>query len=72
MRCSTRLLVTHQLQFLPQCDRIIVIKEGKIEADGTWKEVEDLEILKSVQKEHHAAAVGTLSEEWDSSLMLSS
>ena len=72
MRCSTRLLVTHQLQFLVQCDRIIVMNEGRIEADGTWKEVEGLEILKAIQKEHHAAAVRTLSEEWDSSLMLSS
>ena len=59
MRKSTRLLVTHQLQFLPKCDRIIVMNEGRIEADGTWKKVEKLEILRAIQNEHHAAAVKT-------------
>ena len=34
LRGKTRILVTHQLQYLPSVDRIIVFKDGRIEADG--------------------------------------
>ncbi|KAA0175458.1 hypothetical protein FNF27_03158 [Cafeteria roenbergensis] len=36
---STRLLVTHQLQFLPQVDRILVMRHGRIAHDGTYEEL---------------------------------
>lgn len=34
LRGKTRILATHQLQFLRNVDRIIVLKDGEIEADG--------------------------------------
>ena len=50
MKNSTRLLVTHQRQFLPLCDRIVLMNEGRIEVLGTWKEVEAHPILKVVEQ----------------------
>lgn len=38
-RGSTRVLVTHQRQFLPQCDRVLVMRGGRVAALGTWAEV---------------------------------
>ncbi|KZC06945.1 Multidrug resistance-associated protein 4 [Dufourea novaeangliae] len=39
LRGKTRILVTHQLQYLRNVDRIIVLKDGKIEAEGTYDEL---------------------------------
>ncbi len=36
---TTRLLVTHQLQFLPFVDRIIVLSNGSVTNFGTFKEL---------------------------------
>ena len=36
---KTRVLVTHGVTFLPECDKIIVIKEGKVSESGTYKEL---------------------------------
>ena len=38
---KTRLLVTHGLTYLPQTDRIIVMKDGKISETGTYTELLD-------------------------------
>ncbi|KAJ3116045.1 hypothetical protein HK100_001174, partial [Physocladia obscura] len=35
----TRILVTHQLHFLPQCDKVIVMKDGYIAEQGTYQEL---------------------------------
>lgn len=34
LKGKTRILVTHQLQYLQAVDRIIVLKDGAIEAEG--------------------------------------
>lgn len=34
---KTILLVTHQLQYLPQCDSIVVMSDGKIAAQGSFQ-----------------------------------
>ncbi|KAJ8933696.1 hypothetical protein NQ314_013862 [Rhamnusium bicolor] len=39
LKGTTRILVTHQLQYLKKADLIIVINEGKIEAQGTFAEL---------------------------------
>ncbi|DBA75192.1 TPA: hypothetical protein ACH3X1_010497 [Trebouxia sp. C0004] len=39
MQGSTRLLVTHQRHFLPQCDRILVLKDGCERALGTYSQL---------------------------------
>ena len=36
---KTRLLVTNQLHFLPQVDRIILVSDGTITEQGTYKEL---------------------------------
>ncbi|KAJ3031489.1 UNVERIFIED_CONTAM: hypothetical protein HDU68_003429 [Siphonaria sp. JEL0065] len=35
----TRILVTHQLHFLPQCDKIVVMKDGEISEQGPYQEL---------------------------------
>ncbi|CAH1105116.1 unnamed protein product [Psylliodes chrysocephalus] len=39
LRGKTRILVTHQLQYLKKANLIVVINEGKIEAQGTFDEL---------------------------------
>eukprot|EP00210_Caulerpa_lentillifera_P007441 g7111.t1 len=46
MRNSTRLLVTHQRQFLSFCDRIILMDDGRIECIDTWDHLQNHEQLK--------------------------
>ena len=41
LRSKTRLLVTHATQFLPRCDRIILLSKGKIVDQGTYQAVYD-------------------------------
>jgi len=36
---TTRLLVTHQRQFLPRCDRVLVLRAGRVLALGTWEQL---------------------------------
>ncbi|CAL8104322.1 unnamed protein product [Orchesella dallaii] len=36
-----RILVTHQLQYLPQADHILVLQNGKVAAQGTYGELSD-------------------------------
>ncbi|KAH1024384.1 hypothetical protein HUJ05_003874 [Dendroctonus ponderosae] len=43
LRGKTRILVTHQLQYLKKADLIIVLNEGKIEAMGTFAELSNTE-----------------------------
>ncbi|KAF7996691.1 hypothetical protein HCN44_002337 [Aphidius gifuensis] len=39
LKGKTRILVTHQIQFLQNVDKIIVMKEGKIEAEGSYDDL---------------------------------
>ena len=38
---QVRILVTHGLGFLPQCDRIVVMDDGKITESGAYSELMD-------------------------------
>ncbi|KAF5269301.1 hypothetical protein FQR65_LT02602 [Abscondita terminalis] len=40
LKNKTVILVTHQLQYLQQVDRILVLESGKIKADGTFEELQ--------------------------------
>ncbi|XP_012339261.1 probable multidrug resistance-associated protein lethal(2)03659 [Apis florea] len=39
LKGKTRILVTHQLQYLQTVDRIIVLKDGAIEAEGSYEKL---------------------------------
>lgn len=39
LKGKTRILATHQLQVLSQCDRIVIMQNGKIDALGTFDEL---------------------------------
>ncbi|KAJ3026911.1 UNVERIFIED_CONTAM: hypothetical protein HDU68_004835 [Siphonaria sp. JEL0065] len=39
LKSKTRLLVTHQLHFVPQCDLVVTMKDGKISEFGTYKDL---------------------------------
>lgn len=46
------MLVTHALDFLHLCDRIVVIKNGKIAANGTYEELAADEHVSEIVKIH--------------------
>lgn len=51
---NTRLLVTHQRQFLPYCDRILVLKHGTQKALGTYSQLADSALTELTQLEEEA------------------
>ncbi|XP_014488634.1 PREDICTED: probable multidrug resistance-associated protein lethal(2)03659 isoform X2 [Dinoponera quadriceps] len=56
LKGKTRILVTHQLQYLPMADQIIVMNNGGIEQMGTFSELQAMgldfmELLKTVDAE---------------------
>ncbi|KAK9869554.1 hypothetical protein WA026_003307 [Henosepilachna vigintioctopunctata] len=61
LRGKTRVLVTHQLQYLKKADTIIVFNKGRIEAQGTFHELSqsNLDLSKllseSSENQEHAA-----------------
>ncbi|CAH1981029.1 unnamed protein product [Acanthoscelides obtectus] len=52
LKGKTRVLVTHQVQFLREADAIIVINNGKIEKTGTFAELSEQELNCLKQEEH--------------------
>ncbi|KAI4297480.1 hypothetical protein L6164_037369 [Bauhinia variegata] len=45
LRGKTRVLVTNQLHFLPQVDKIILVSEGMIKEQGTFEELSESGVL---------------------------
>ena len=41
MKC-TRIVIAHRLSTIKECDRIIVLHQGKIVEDGTYEELNNL------------------------------
>uniref|UniRef100_A0A131YTN7 ATP-binding cassette, subfamily C (CFTR/MRP), member 1 n=1 Tax=Rhipicephalus appendiculatus TaxID=34631 RepID=A0A131YTN7_RHIAP len=39
LKDKTRLLVTHGISYLPQMDRVIVLRDGRVEEQGTYQEL---------------------------------
>lgn len=50
---KTRVLVTHSVDFLHLCDRIIVMKNGRIVSLGTYEDLKSSDHLASVLKIHN-------------------
>ena len=47
---KTRIIVTHSLQYLQHMDRILYMKNGKIQWDGTYKEILNQEFFINMKK----------------------
>jgi len=47
----TMVLVTNALQFLPQCDRVVVLSGGTVAADGTYDEVAATAVFQALTTE---------------------
>ncbi|XP_068447107.1 ATP-binding cassette sub-family C member 4-like [Clinocottus analis] len=60
LKNKSRILVTHQLQYLKAADQIVVLKEGHIMAQGTYTELEssgvDIESLQMTEDEQRQCA----------------
>ena len=54
LKDKTRILVTHAVDFVHLADKIVIMKEGKIEAQGTPKELVDHPYLLQIQEIHQA------------------
>ncbi|XP_044496374.1 ABC transporter C family member 12-like isoform X2 [Mangifera indica] len=61
LRGKTRILVTNQLHFLPQVDRIILVSEGVIKEEGTFEELSKHGQLFQKLMENS----GKMEENWD-------
>ncbi|XP_025162191.1 multidrug resistance-associated protein 4 isoform X2 [Harpegnathos saltator] len=53
LRDKTRILVTHQLQYLKQCDYVIILNNGQIENEGTFRELQEnhVKFLETLRRE---------------------
>ncbi|EFX68457.1 ATP-binding cassette, sub-family C, member 4 [Daphnia pulex] len=53
LRDKIRVLVTHQLQYLKDVDQILILKAGRVEAMGSYKEISNsgLDIAKTIEDE---------------------
>ncbi|XP_017337542.1 multidrug resistance-associated protein 4 isoform X1 [Ictalurus punctatus] len=65
LKKKTRILVTHQLQYLKAADHILVLKEGHIVVQGTYKEllrsgVDFTSLLKKDEEEDQTLRTGTI------------
>jgi ABC-type multidrug transport system ATPase subunit len=53
LKDKTVILVTHQLQYLHNIDEIVVLSNGKIEASGTFSELEEMQITNLLHVDNH-------------------
>jgi len=49
---KTRILVTHAIDFVHLADRVVIMKKGKITAQGTYEELQDNDYMKEVMDIH--------------------
>lgn len=56
LRKHTRILVTHQTQFLPQTDCVVLLEQGRVAAQGTYQELVETNKINPIEIEatnHH-------------------
>jgi len=53
LKTKTRILATHALDFLQEADRIIFLKNGKVEVQGTYDEVSENPNIKEILAIHN-------------------
>lgn len=59
---KTRVLVTHAIDFLHICDKIVIMDEGMINACGTFEELKNNEILSNIMATHDYTKQMTLEQ----------
>lgn len=52
LKGKTRILTTHQLQFLKQADLVVIMNNGQIQKVGTFNELSEDELRQLKQEEH--------------------
>jgi ABC-type sulfate/molybdate transport systems ATPase subunit len=52
MKDSTRILVTHAVEFIHLADNVIILKEGKVEAQGTYEQLKEHAYMLEIQEIH--------------------
>ena len=57
---KTRILVTHAIDFIHLCDKIVMMKDGRISAQGNLRELADNEQLKEILSAYNAQKEATL------------
>ena len=45
---KTRILITHSVDFLPVADRVILVNDGQIILDGSYKDVKNDDYIKAL------------------------
>lgn len=45
LKGTTRVLVTHGITYLPQVDHIVVMKDGEISEEGTYRELLEKKVI---------------------------
>jgi ABC-type multidrug transport system fused ATPase/permease subunit len=58
MKGKTRILVTHQLHFLPKVDYVILMKEGKIAEQGTYQDLLNIDGEFSTMMKSYGGVIG--------------
>ena len=53
MRGKTRVLVTHAVDYLHLCDRIIVMKDGRVAIQGTYQDIMHTKYIKEIMLIHN-------------------
>ena len=54
LKDRTRILVTHAIDFVHLADRVVIMKKGKVQAQGTYEELKDNEYMQQVMDIHKA------------------
>ena len=49
---KTRILVTHAIDFVHLADKIVIMKDGQIKAQGTYEELEDDKYMQEIKTIH--------------------
>ena len=52
MKNSTRILVTHAVDFIHLADHVVILKEGRVEAQGSCEEIVDHPYMSEIQEIH--------------------
>ena len=52
MKDKTRVLVTHAVEFLQLADHVIVMKDGRVEVQGTYEELQNNPYMTEIQEIH--------------------